>query len=363
MTDMKPWAFELEEYIREGEPDRARRAELWQVAIGLQDVDGLTPSQYLLDTAKEHIEGELSIDQVQSRIAAYYQQRDERTQAELESEEADVVSSRIAEILGERAFTFSPSELKSIHGRLFKGLLKEAGAYRRYNITKNEWVLKGDTVRYSSWNIVPETLEYDFEKEGAFSYQGLSKLEVTRHIAAFASGIWQIHPFCEGNTRTTAVFIIKYLNAMGLEIGNGPFADHSWYFRNALVRANYTNLDQDVHETNRYLEAFFENALLGASHDLKNRYLHIDWVGDVNATGDGEMHIPQVAPQVTPQVLRLLDVLGDKELSLRQIAEALGLSDRKNIMRNYVVPALDSGRVVRPVPDKPHSRFQKYRKA
>ncbi|MFR7494248.1 MAG: Fic family protein [Adlercreutzia sp.] len=249
MTDMKPWAFELEEYIREGEPDRARRAELWQVAIGLQDVDGLTPSQYLLDTAKEHIEGELSIDQVQSRIAAYYQQRDERTQAELESEEADVVSSRIAEILGERAFTFSPSELKSIHGRLFKGLLKEAGAYRRYNITKNEWVLKGDTVRYSSWNIVPETLEYDFEKEGAFSYQGLSKLEVTRHIAAFASGIWQIHPFCEGNTRTTAVFIIKYLNAMGLEIGNGPFADHSWYFRNALVRAIHY-LDQDVHETN-----------------------------------------------------------------------------------------------------------------
>ncbi|MFR7404200.1 MAG: antitoxin VbhA family protein [Coriobacteriaceae bacterium] len=123
MTDMKPWAFELEEYIREGEPDRARRAELWQVAIGLQDVDGLTPSQYLLDTAKEHIEGELSIDQVQSRIAAYYQQRDERTQAELESEEADVVSSRIAEILGERAFTFL-LELKSIHGQLFKGLLK-----------------------------------------------------------------------------------------------------------------------------------------------------------------------------------------------------------------------------------------------
>lgn len=195
---------------------------------------------------------------------------------------------------------FSPSELKSIHGRLFKGLLKEAGVYRRYNITKNEWVLKGDTVRYSSWNIIPETLEYDFEKEGAFSYQGLSKLEVTRHIAAFVSGIWQIHPFCEGNTRTTAVFIIKYLNAMGLEIGNEPFADHSWYFRNALVRANYTNLDQDVHETSQFLEAFFENALLDASHDLKNRYLHIDWAGEVNATGDGETHTPQVTPQVDP---------------------------------------------------------------
>lgn len=333
MTDMKPWAFELEEYIREGEPDRARRAELWQVAIGLQDVDGLTPSQYLLDTAKEHIEGELSIDQVQSRIAAYYQQRDERTQAELESEEADVVSSRIAEILGERAFTFSPSELKSIHGRLFKGLLKEAGAYRRYNITKNEWVLKGDTVRYSSWNIVPETLEYDFEKEGAFSYQGLSKLEVTRHIAAFASGIWQIHPFCEGNTRTTAVFIIKYLNAMGLEIGNGPFADHSWYFRNALVRANYTNLDQDVHETNRYLEAFFENALLGASHDLKNRYLHIDWVSEAqSAKSDSpKCKVPENGGAFgctleELAVLKLLDA--DPTMTQKALATKLGVSER-----------------------------------
>lgn len=179
---------------------------------------------------------------------------------------------------------FSPSELKSIHGRLFKGLLKEVGAYRRYNITKNEWVLKGDTVRYASWGMIPETLAYDFEKEGAFSYQGLSKLEVVRRIAAFASGIWRIHPFCEGNTRTTAVFIVKYRSTLGLEIGNESFADHSWYFRNALVRTNYTNLDKDVHETNRYLEAFFENALLGARRDLKNRYLHIGWGDDAQST-------------------------------------------------------------------------------
>lgn len=277
MSEMKPWAFELEKYILEGEPDRAKKSRDWSTAIGLQAVDGLTPSQYLLDTAREHIEGELTIDQVQERISSYYNHRDERTQTELESEEADVVSSRIAMILGEQAFTFSPAEWKSIHGRLFKGLMKEAGAYRKGNMTKKEWVLKGDTVRYASWNTIPETVEYDFAQEGRFSYKGLTKKEIAHHVAAFASGIWQIHPFYEGNTRATAVFVIKYLNSMGIDAGNEPFAESSRYLRNALVRANYTNINEGIYETNRYLEQFFENAILGESYELKNRCLHIDW--------------------------------------------------------------------------------------
>ena len=362
MTDLKPWAFELEAYIREGEPDQAEKSRNWSCAIGLQAVDGLTPSRYLLATAKEHIEGDLTIDEVQRRIASYYERRDERTQAELENEEADVVSSRIAMILGERAFTFSPTEWKAIHGRLFEGLIDGAGSYRTYNITKKEWVLKGDTVRYASWGIIDDTVEYDFKQEAAFSYRGLSKADIVRHVAAFAAGIWQIHPFCEGNTRATAVFIIKYLNAMGIEVGNESFAEHSWYFRNALVRANYTNLDQDVHETPRYLEQFFENAVLGTRHELKNRYLHLDWVEE-----GGPDHLedatPQVTPQLTPQVEKLLAVLGNEELTLRQIAEKLGLSDRKNVTKNYLAPALAAELVERTIPDKPHSSQQKYRLA
>lgn len=362
MTDPKPWAFELEAYIREGEPGQAKKSRDWSCAIGLQAVDGLTPSRYLLATAREHIEGGLTIEQVQKRIAAYYDRRNERTHGELENEEADVVSSRIAMILGEGSFTFSPAEWKSIHGRLFKGLVKGAGAYRKGNMTKKEWVLKGDTVRYASWHTIPETVEYDFDQERRFSYRGLTKREVTHHVASFVSGIWQIHPFCEGNTRATAVFIIKYLNSMGIEVGNEPFAANSWYLRNALVRANYTNIDKGVYETSRYLEQFFENALLGECHELRNRYLHIDWADSERLVDEPEDATPQVAPQVAPQVGQLLAILGEEEVSLREITDRLGLSDRKNIMQNYVNPALEAGLVERTVPDKPNSRLQKYRK-
>lgn len=282
MTDepMKPWAFELEEYIREGEPGRAQKSKNWSTAIGLQAVDGLKPSQYLLDTAKEHIEGRLTINEVQDLIGSYYERSDERTEEELRSEEADVVSSRIAEILGERSFAFSPISLRSIHGRLFKGLIKEAGSFRDFNISKKEWVLNGDNVLYAPWELIGESLDYDFDQEAGFSYEGITHDELVKHIAGFTSGIWQIHPFCEGNTRTTAVFIIKYLNSLGMDVGNKPFEEHSWYFRNALVRANYSDLPNDVHETTEFLERFFDNALLGGSNELKNRHMHIDWVDE-----------------------------------------------------------------------------------
>lgn len=274
---MKPWGFELEEYIREGEPDKAARADAWQTAIGLQAVDGLEPSRYLIETAQEHIVGDITIDEAEQRIEGYYRAKDQRTQSELATEEADVVSSRIARILGERTFSFSPVTWKSIHGQLFKGLIKNAGAYRDYNITKNEWVLKGDTVRYASWDTIKDTVDYDFSTEKDFSYKGLSMREVSDHIAKFASGIWQIHPFSEGNTRATAVFIIKYLNSLGYKVNNEPFADHSWYFRNALVRANYNNLADGITADSRFLEAFFGNLLLGENNELKNRFMHLDW--------------------------------------------------------------------------------------
>ena len=273
---LEPWGFELEGYIREGEPERAAKAEAWQTAIGLQAVDGLKPSRYLIETAQEHIEGDITIDEAEKRIEGYYREKDKRTQSELETEEADVVSSRIAKLLSERTFSFSPATWKSIHGQLFKGLIKKAGAYRDYNISKNEWVLKGDTVRYAAWDAIKETVDYDFSIEKNFSYKGLSMQDVVFHIARFTSGIWQIHPFCEGNTRTTAVFIVKYLKTFGFHINNDAFAEHSWYFRNALVRANYNDLTRGIHATTEYLEHFFGNLLLGTEYELKNRNLVID---------------------------------------------------------------------------------------
>ena len=276
----KNWQFELEEYIKQGEPDRAEKSEAWQTAIGLQAVDGLNTSDYLLDTAKEHIEGKITIDEAQKRIHSYYEQRTTRTETENETKEADIVSARITKLLGEKAFQFSPAEWITIHRRLFEGVFDHAGQIRQYNITKKEWVLNGDTVIYADWNSIKDTLDYDFAAEKQFSYESLSVEAAVKHLAKFASDIWQIHPFGEGNTRATAVFMIKYMKTFGFRVNNDPFEKNSWYFRNALVRANYTNLQKDVHSTTEFLEMFFGNLILNTNYELKNRYTHIGYVGD-----------------------------------------------------------------------------------
>lgn len=276
----KNWQFELEEYIKQGEPDKAEKSEAWQTAIGLQAVDGLNTSDYLLDTAKEHIEGKITIDEAQKRIHSYYEQRSVRTETENETKEADIVSARIAKLLGEKAFQFSPAEWLSIHRRLFEGVFSHAGQVRQYNITKKEWVLNGDTVIYADWNSIKETLDYDFATEKQFSYEGLSVDAAVKHLAKFASDIWQIHPFSEGNTRATAVFMIKYMKTFGFSVNNGAFEKNSWYFRNALVRANYNNLQKGVHSTMKFLKMFFSNLLLDTHYELKNRYMHIDYVDE-----------------------------------------------------------------------------------
>ncbi|KAB1644273.1 Fic family protein [Adlercreutzia muris] len=338
MTDLKPWAFELEAYIREGEPDRARKAEVWQTAIGLQAVDGLEVSEYLIDTAKEHIEGKIDSLDARRRIDGYYEQRRSRGIAEEDIEEADKVSQRIAEILGEDTFQFSPAALMAIHKRLFTGIIKGAGEVRPYNITKKEWVLAGETVLYAPCELVWESLKYDFEQEASFSYADVSLAEAVAHIAKFASGIWQIHPFREGNTRTTAVFVIKYLSSKGLVVTNDEFKEHSWYFRNALVRANYTDFQKGVHATFRYLDRFFENLLLGAKHELKNRYLHVDYRQMAN--GEESQSASAAVPKCNTwgagctldctldelAVLRLL--AADGSLTQKALASQLGISER-----------------------------------
>lgn len=278
MSGEKDWQFELEEYSKQGEPDEIEKSEAWQAAIGLQAVDGLKTSAYLLNTAKEHVEGKISINEAQKRIESYYEQRADRNEVENETKEADIVSARIAKLLGEKTFQFSPAEWLTIHRRLFEGVFSHAGQIRQYNITKKEWVLKGETVIYAAWNSIHDTLDYDFAAEKQFSYKGLSVDASVKHLAKFASDIWQIHPFCEGNTRATAVFMIKYMKTFGFRVNNEAFQKSSWYFRNALVRANYNNLQNGIHATTKFLEMFFSNLLLGTNYELKNRCMHVDYV-------------------------------------------------------------------------------------
>lgn len=261
-------------YIKEGEPDKAKKGYAWNTAIGLQAVDGLEPSQYLIDTAIQNIEGKITMQEAQTRISSYYEEKPKHTDT-ARTEEADKVSARIAEILSENAFTFSPNEYIAIHRKLFQGIYKFAGQIRDYNITKKEWVLDGETVLYGSAFELKAALEYDFSQEKEFSYKGLSMDEIIHHLAVFISRLWQIHIFGEGNTRTTAVFLIKYLRMLGFSADNDIFAENAWYFRNALVRANYTNLKKDIHETTEYLELFLKNLLLDEKNELHNRDLHV----------------------------------------------------------------------------------------
>ncbi len=265
----------FKEYLKESEPDKAHKGYVWSTAIGLQAVDGLKPSKYLIDTAVRNIEGKITIKEAQSLIDSYYKERPAHISDDERSEEADKVSSRIAEILSETAFSFSPNEYISIHRRLFRGIYKHAGRIRDYNITKKEWVLNGASVMYGSASELRATLEYDFSQEQNFSYRGLSMDGIIHHLAVFVSGLWQIHIFGEGNTRTTAVFFIKYLRTLGFSVTNDIFAENAWYFRNALVRANYTNLQNGIHTTTEYLELFLRNLLLNEKNELHNRNLHI----------------------------------------------------------------------------------------
>lgn len=264
----------FEEYIKESEPSKRDKSYTWRTAIGLQAVDGLQTSEYLKSAAVRNIEGEISFEDVDALLHSYYSEAELHTTDE-RTEEADKVAARIAALLSERAFSFTPNEYLSIHRRLFAGLYSHAGCLRNYNITKKEWVLNGATVLYGSATELRATLDYDFAEEKKFSYKNLTMDEIIQHLALFVSGLWQIHVFEEGNTRTTAVFFIKYLRTLGFDAQNDIFADNAWYFRNALVRANYNDLKNNIHQTTEYLELFLRNLLLDEKHPLQNRTMHI----------------------------------------------------------------------------------------
>lgn len=277
MAENKDITQMFSEYLVQSDGNRRQRAENWQIAIGLQDVDRLQNSAYLLDTARQHIEGELDMAAVQQRIEDYYRTSEGGRLTSQRTYEADIVAARISAILSEKTFAFIPSSYAHLHKRLFDGVFKHAGEYRTVNISKREWVLDGESVLYAPYELLRETIEYDFAQERNFSYQGLSAEEAVTHMAKIISGLWQIHPFMEGNTRTTAVFTIMYLRQFGFPVNNEPFRDHSWYFRNALVRANFNDYHQGISATTIFLERFFENLLFNGRHELKNRYCHIRW--------------------------------------------------------------------------------------
>ena len=290
--------IDFDQYIRQGEPDKREKAYAWSTAIGLQAVDGLQTSEYLLQTAQRHIEGEISIEEVRDLVKTYYQSKTLRESDDDDKQEADKVSANITKVLSSKTLNFSTSGYISVHRRVFEGVFKHAGTLRKYDITKREWVLDGDTVNYLNWEDLRRAIDYDIEQEKSFSYKGLSSDEMISHISKFVSGLWQIHAFCEGNTRTTAVFTFLYLRSIGFQVNNELFANHSWYFRNALVRANYKNAVKGIDYTPVYLERFFRNLLLGERWDLRNRYLHIK----------APEQVPEQAPEQVQDKLRTCSI-------------------------------------------------------
>ncbi len=273
MDDIEKDPFE--EYIKQSEPSGRELGYAWYTAIGLQAVDGLKTSDYLKSTAKDNIEGKISVLEAGKLIESYYEKSEDRNAER--TKEADIVSARIAAILSENAFTFSVPQYIGIHRRLFEGIYSYAGRIRDYNISKKEWVLDGASVHYGNALELREMLEYDIRTEKEYQYPLAGVSTMIPHLARFVSGLWQIHAFGEGNTRTTAVFFIKYLRSVGFDVTNDVFAKNAWYFRNALVRANYNDLAKGVRETTEYLELFLRNLLLRESNILKNRYLHVRW--------------------------------------------------------------------------------------
>lgn len=317
---------DFDEYIKGGNPSQREKSNAWRTAIGLQDVDGLKPSAYLMQTAKQNIEGDISIDEVKKLIDSYYESKAVRGENDKRTEEADKVSARITEILTEKTFNFTPEYLIQIHKRLFTGIFDLAGVIRPYNITKKEWVLDGDTVLYSSFEMIRQTLEYDFREEKNVDYSSLNAAQAMKQICRFISGIWQIHPFCEGNTRCTAVFAIKYLRNFGFYVDNEAFALNSWYFRNALVRANYVNYSKNVTSTPLFLERFFENLLFGAKHQLRNRDMQIS----MGQSDTADFPKCQNSPlNVTLDENAVLEfVKANPKATQEQIAEHIGKSSR-----------------------------------
>ena len=361
--------LDFDKYIRQGEPDQKEKAEAWRVAIGLQAVDGLKTSEYLQETARRNIEGDITIDEARELVKQYYIKKTAHDNDDADKEEADRVSSNISKLLQTDAFTYSVAGFAAIHRAIFEGVFKHAGSFRDYDISKKEWVLRNDTVLYGRWQDLRLTIEYDLEQERQFDYTALNKDQMVEHLARFVADLWQIHPFGEGNTRTTAIFTIKYLRSLGFSVNNDMFEHHSWYFRNALVRANYRNVTKGIDYSPVYLERFFRNLLLGETNDLKNRYMIINPPEEWRLPESEQVprKYPTSTPQVqdelytdNPNITSLVRLIGAQGFSVKEIMDRLGLKDRKSFMNLYLNPSLSGGYIRQLYPQSPHHPRQRY---
>ena len=356
--------IDFEAYERLAEPHKRERASLWRTAIGLQDVDGLKVSDYLKEAAVKHIEGDITIDDVRQQLKSYYVNKTTHDNDDAEKEEADRVAANIAKLLSEQSFSFTALEFLNIHRHLFDGVFKHAGEIRPYDISKKEWVLQGDTVVYGRAADIMMALRYDIQQEKDFCYKGLTTDEIINHIVDFVTLLWQNHPFREGNTRTTAVFVIKYLRSIGFRANNDLFAENSWYFRNALVRANYRNPSKGVEPNKSFLVKFFRNLMLGEQHELKNRYMLIGY-NDTDNTHTSTHTSTRTSTNnlkagLTENVKRLILAIGTEEKSVKEMMEAVGLKNRPNFLEYSLTPAISDGFVTMKYPSSPRHPRQKY---
>ena len=374
--------FDFETYLRQGEPSQREKAIVWSTAIGLQKVDGLETSAYLQQTALKNIEGEITIDEAKNLVNSYYISRQAHDDDNDDKEEADRVAANIAKLLSTNTLAFSFFGYTQIHRNIFDGVFKHAGQIRDYDITKREWVLRGDTVNYMYAADLQRAIEYDLEQERMFDYGGLSSDEIVRHVSRFTANLWQIHAFCEGNTRTTAVFVIQYLRSMGFSVNNEIFARHSWYFRNAMVRYVYKN-NEGVMPEPKYLERFFRNMLLGEQWNLRNRYLVINPPAEYAEQPRLDTHIStptsKMQTEQAPNKYRtsteqapnmfytddkntrdLVLTIGTEQLTVKDMMNGIGLKHRPNFLEQFLSPAISTGFVRMLYPDSPRHPKQKY---
>ncbi len=354
---MKDFGINIEEYIKNKEPEKLKKAYNWKTAIGLQDVDGIKTSEYLISLATKNINGDLTLEETKELLNTYYKEKDVREDVS-RTQEADKVAVRITELLNEPTFVFSKEQLLSIHKRLFKDIYKFAGTFRDYNITKKEWILNGETVYYSSCDMIKESLDYDFELEKKYKYGNNDIYTDIKHLARFIANVWQVHPFGEGNTRTCAVFLIKYLKKIGFNITNQLFEDNSLYFRNSLVRANYQNINLKISETTIYLELFLRNLLLNEKNELKNRTMHVSYDKFTSITDKPDKTGQDRTSSSLPDML--LQKMEDKEYSLKDLMELVQIKHRETFMNNYLNPLLKSEKIERKY-DMPNHPKQKYK--
>ena len=266
----------INDYIETETPKNYVKQLEWDMAIGLQEVDNLKPSKYLEKLLRENVIGEKTIYEVEHELKQYYIEKDKTDKTIQDEFECDLVSTRIVQLLEEDNFELSVDYIKNIHKYLFKDVYEFAGEFRKVDFSKHERILNNDSVAYGDHKLLEQSLDYDITLEKNKNYNEMNIVDVINNITDFSSRIWQIHPFREGNTRTTALFIEKYLVSLGYDVDNTMFKEKSVYYRNALVRSNYFNNYLNIKQDNSFLIKFYENLLLGKNNNLHSRDLIVE---------------------------------------------------------------------------------------